>query len=510
MIVRPTDIAGLRYETDLADPGKFPYTRGVYPEMYAKRPWTMRQYAGFADARETNRRFRKLLAKGQTGLSVAFDLPTQIGYDPDHPLSEGEVGRVGVGVYTLADMETLFDGIPLGDVSTSMTINATAGILLALYAALAERRAVPAAKLSGTVQNDILKEFASRQTQRFPMAPSMRLVGDILAYCQEKLPRWNPISVSGYHMREAGCTAVQEIAFTLSDGLAYLELARARGLAPEAVAARFSFFFGVHNDFIEEVAKFRAARRLWARLSRERFRIQDERACMLRFHAQTCGSTLTAQQYEVNAVRTAYQALAAVLGGTQSLHVNSRDEALSLPTEASALLALRTQQVLAFETGLAGLADPVGGSYAVEAATNRLEEEARALIQAIDARGGAVRAIESGWIQGEIRESAYREQQAIESGRAVRVGVNRFQADSQEKAAPPPFRVSAATERRQIAAIRRWRKTRSKNRAAGTLRDIERAAKSADNLIPFFKEGVEAGATIGEICTALESVWGSS
>lgn len=508
MIFRPADIAGLVYERDLGDPGSFPFTRGVYPEMYAKRPWTMRQYAGFGDATSTNARFRKLLAEGQTGLSVAFDLPTQIGYDPDHPLSEGEVGRVGVGIYTLADMDLLFEGLPLGEISTSMTINATAGILLALYAALAERRGVPAERLSGTVQNDILKEFASRSTQRFPMAPSLRLVGDVIAFCHERLPRWNPISVSGYHMREAGCTAAQEIAFTLADGLAYLELARGRGVPVAGAAARFSFFFGVHNDLVSEVGKFRAARRLWARLLKERFQVADPRACMLRFHSQTCGSTLTAQQFEVNAIRTAYQALSAVLGGTQSLHVNSRDEAISLPSEESALLALRTQQVLAYETGLAAIPDPLAGSYAVEAATNRLEEEARALIRAIDEKGGAPRAIEAGWIQDQIRDSAYREQVAIDSGKAVRVGVNRFTRE--ERLRPPVFRISAAVERAQVRAIRRHRKARSEKNAAKALSDIERAARGADNLVPFFKEAAERGATIGEICAVLEGIWGGS
>ncbi len=508
MIFRPADIAGLDYGRDLADPGAFPFTRGVYPEMYAKRPWTMRQYAGFGDARSTNARFRKLLAEGQTGLSVAFDLPTQIGYDPDHPLSEGEVGRVGVGIYSLADIETLFDGIPLAEVSTSMTINATAGILLALYAALAERRGVPARDLSGTVQNDILKEFASRSTQRFPMAPSMRLVGDVIAYCHQAMPRWNPISVSGYHMREAGCTAAQEIAFTLADGLAYLALARDRGVDVAGAASRFSFFFGVHNDLVEEVAKFRAARRLWARLARERFGIRDERACMLRFHSQTCGSTLTAQQHEVNTVRTAYQALAAVLGGTQSLHVNSRDEALSLPTEESALLALRTQQVLAFETGLSAVPDPLAGSYAVEAATTRLETEARELIRAIDDRGGAPAAIEAGWIQQQIRESAYREQKAIDAGTAVRVGVNRF--TRKERPRKASFRIAGSVERARVSAVRKLRKTRREKEVRAALSDIERAARGADNLVPFFRNAVERGVTIGEICAILEGVWGSS
>lgn len=508
MIFRPADAAGLRYEKDLGDPGAFPFTRGVYPEMYAKRPWTMRQYAGFGDARATNARFRKLLAEGQTGLSVAFDLPTQIGYDPDHPLSEGEVGRVGVGIYSLADIGTLFDGIPLAEVSTSMTINATAGILLALYTALAERRGIPLAALSGTVQNDILKEFASRSTQRFPMAPSMRLVGDVIAWCHARLPRWNPISVSGYHMREAGCTAAQEIAFTLADGLAYLALARDRGVPPAAAASRFSFFFGVHNDLVEEVAKFRAARRLWARLARERFGITDDRACMLRFHAQTCGSTLTAQQHEVNTVRTAYQALAAVLGGTQSLHVNARDEALSLPTEESALLALRTQQVLAFETGLSAIPDPLAGSYAVEAATSRLEEEARALVRTIDEKGGAPAAIETGWIQEQIRESAYREQRAIDAGEAVRIGVNRF--TRAERPRRTSFRISGRVERSQISAVRKLRKSRREKEARAALSDIERAARGDDNLVPFFKVAVERGVTIGEICSVLEEAWGSS
>ena len=407
----PADLAGWDPDRDLGRPGEFPFTRGIQPTMYRGRLWTMRQYAGFGTAVESNRRYRHLLAHGVTGLSVAFDLPTQMGYDSDHPLAAGEVGRVGVAIDTLDDMAELFEGIPLDRVSTSMTINSTAIILLAMYVALADRRGLAREKLSGTVQNDILKEYLARGTYIYPPIPSLRLVTDIFAFSERELPQWNPISVSGYHIREAGSTAVQEVAFTLANGIAYIEAGRARGLSPESLGERMSFFFAAHNDFLEEIAKFRAARRLWARIMKEQFGVSNPRAQQLRFHAQTAGSTLTAQQPDNNLVRVTVQALAAVLGGAQSLHCNARDEALALPTEESATLALRTQQIIAFESGVVNTVDPVGGSYEIETRTNAIEEAAQALLKRIEASGGTLRAIESGIIQREIQESAFRAQQ---------------------------------------------------------------------------------------------------
>jgi len=495
------------YGPEFGQPGVAPFLRGPYPTMYRGRLWTMRQYAGFGDAGATNRRFRYLLAQGQMGLSTAFDLPTQIGYDPDQPMAAGEVGRVGVSIATVDDLDELFAGIPLEQVSTSMTINATASILLALYVAAARRRGLAPASLSGTVQNDILKEYAARGTYRFPPAASMRLVTDVIAWTASDVPRWNSISISGYHMREAGCTAVQEVAFTLAHGLAYVQAAVAAGLDVDAFASRLSFFFAAHNDLFEEVAKFRAARRLWARLMEERFAPRKPESRMLRFHTQTCGSTLTAQQPDVNVARVTVQALAAVLGGTQSLHTNSWDEALALPSERSALLALRTQQVIAGESGVTRVVDPLGGSPYVEALTDEIEARARELIGRIDALGGAVAALESGFVQQEIHRAAWVEQQAIERGARVVVGVNRHQVADE----PPPkveFRSDEALEprrREQLAAFRA-------RRNAGAVRDARKrvvdAAASKTNLLPLLVEAVAAGATLGELCSDLEGVFG--
>jgi methylmalonyl-CoA mutase N-terminal domain/subunit len=475
--------------------------------MYRDRLWTMRQYAGYSTAEESNRRYRYLLRQGQTGLSVAFDLPTQCGYDPDHPMSAGEVGKVGVSVSTIDDMEALFRGIDLGEVSTSMTINATAPILLALYAAVARRRGVPAAKLSGTLQNDILKEYVARGTYIFPPGPSLRLVTDCIEYAAREMPKWNPISVSGYHMREAGATAAQEIAFTLADGLAYVEGALARGLAVDEFAPRLSFFFGCHNDFFEEVAKFRAARRLWARLMREKYGAKDERSWKLRFHTQTDGVTLTAQQIDVNVVRVALQALAAVLGGTQSLHTNSRDEALSLPTEESARLALRTQQVIAWETGVTDTADPLGGSWYVERLTDGLCERAGEYMDSIVKMGGMVRAVEDGFPQRAIQDAAYADQKAVEAGERVVVGVNAFREPE-----PPPrgdlHRHDPAAEARQKARLRAFRRRRPAAAWKSALDRLERAARGTDNLVPPLVEAVRNRATLGEICARLRGVFG--
>ncbi|MCR4399190.1 MAG: methylmalonyl-CoA mutase family protein, partial [Firmicutes bacterium] len=429
----PEDIGAMDYERDLGFPGQFPYTRGVQPTMYRGRLWTMRQYAGFGSAEESNRRFKYLLGQGQTGLSAAFDLPTQIGYDSDHPLAEGEVGKVGVAIDSLADMEVLFDGIPLDKVSTSMTINAPAAVLLAMYIVVAEKQGVPAHRLSGTIQNDILKEYAARGTYIFPPKPSMRLITDVFAYCSKNLPEWNTISISGYHIREAGASAVQEVAFTLANGIAYVDAAVRAGLDVDQFGPRLSFFFNAHMDLLEEVAKFRAARRLWAGIMRDRFGARDPRSMMLRFHTQTAGSTLTAQQPDNNVVRVTLQALAAVLGGTQSLHTNSRDEALALPSEDSARIALRTQQVIAYESGVTNTVDPLAGSFYVESLTNAIQREAESYIAKIDALGGAVAAIEKGFIQREIQENAYRYQREVESGERVVVGVNKFQMEE-----PPP------------------------------------------------------------------------
>ncbi len=502
----PEDLRTWDWTGDLGFPGTYPYTRGIYPTMYRGRLWTMRQYAGYGTAAESNRRFRYLLEQGVTGLSVAFDLPTQIGYDADHPLAKGEVGRVGVAIASIEDMADLFDGIPLDRVSTSMTINATAIILLALYVAVARRQGVKPQDLAGTIQNDILKEYVARGTYIYPPQPSLRLVTDLMAYCAAELPGWHPISVSGYHIREAGATAAQEIAFTFANAAAYLDAARGAGLDVNLVGRRLSFFFAVHDDFLEEIAKFRAARRLWARLARERFGLTDPAAQQLRVHAQTAGSTLTAQQPDNNIVRVAIQALAAVLGGTQSLHCNARDEALGLPTEDSARLALRTQQILAAESGVTNTIDPVGGAYSIEVRTNALEEEARELLARIDDAGGTLAAIETGLIQRQIQESAYRAQQAIERGDRVVVGVNRFRAS--EPVRVPVLTVDPAIEERQIERVRALRARRNPRAWRAALDRVAEAARSGVNLMPPILEAVEALATVGEIADTLRQVFG--
>ena len=487
-------------------PGEYPFTRGIRPDMYRGRLWTMRQYAGFGTAAESNQRYRYLLERGQTGLSVAFDLPTQIGYDSDHPMAKGEVGKVGVAIDSLADMETLLDGLPIAEISTSMTINATASMLLLLYQLVAEKQACPPEKITGTVQNDILKEYAARGTYIFPPQPSMRLTTDLFAYCRDQLPNWNTISISGYHIREAGSTAAQEIAFTLSDGVAYVEAALAAGLAVDEFAPRLSFFFACHQDFFEEVAKFRAARRMWARIMRDRFGASDPKSWALRFHTQTGGVTLTAQQPLNNVVRTALEALSAVLGGTQSLHTNGYDEALGLPSEAAAELALRTQQVIAFETEVAGVADPLGGSYYVESLTDSVEEEAERLMAEVDEQGGSVAAIESGWMQRRIGDSAYRIQQAVESGERVVVGVNRFRAAAEDSV--DGFRLEPRHQEEQIAALRRLRSERDGAAVERALDRVEAAARGSENLLHPLKEALAAYGTIGECCERLRRVFG--
>ncbi len=502
----PNDAAALDYERDLGYPGQYPFTRGVQPTMYRGRFWTMRQYAGYASAEESNRRYRYLLQQGQTGLSVAFDLPTQIGYDPDHPLAEGEVGKVGVSIASLEDMETLFDGIPLDRVSTSMTINATAAILLALYIAVARRQGVDIKKLSGTTQNDILKEYIARGTYIYPPRPSLRLVTDIFAYCSASLPEWNTISISGYHIREAGSTAVQEVAFTLANAICYVQAAIDAGLRVDAFAPRLSFFFNAHNNFFEEIAKYRAARRLWARTMKERFGAQDPRSLMLRFHTQTAGCTLTAQQPENNAVRVTIQALAAVLGGTQSLHTNSRDEALALPSEEAVLLALRTQQIIAHESGVADTIDPLAGSYYVETLTNEIERRAADYIAHIDSMGGALMAIENGFVQREIQEAAYRYQKGIETGERVIVGVNRFQVDQGKP--PKILRVDPAVRERQVVRLQALKARRDGAKVVNALTALQAAARSKENLMPYIIACVEGYATLGEIADALRAVFG--
>ena len=491
---------------EIGFPGVFPFTRGIQPTMYRGRLWTMRQYAGFGSAAESNRRYRYLLAHGVNGLSVAFDLPTQIGYDSDHNLAAGEVGRVGVAIDSIDDMAELFEGIPLERVSTSMTINATAIILLSLYIAVARRQGVPPASLSGTVQNDILKEYVARGTYIFPPRASLRIVTDIFAFCDRELPNWNTISISGYHIREAGSTAVQEVAFTLAHAIAYVEAAIEAGLDVNRFGQRVSFFFNAHNDFLEEVAKFRAARRLWAKLMRERFGATNPRAQQLRFHTQTAGSTLTAQQPDNNLVRVALQALAAVLGGTQSLHCNARDEALALPTEESAKLALRTQQLIAAETGVANTVDPCGGAYAIEEMTRRIETDARALVDRIDTLGGTLAAIEQGMIQREIQESAYRAQQEIDRADRVVVGVNRFV--SEQTAPIDVLRIDPQIERRQIERVRAVRASRDTATWRASLDRLAAAGKGTSNLVPFVIAAVEARATLGEISDTLRAVFG--
>src|SRR5579875_2706834 len=502
----PADLAGWHWESELGFPGQFPYTRGIYPTHYRGRLWTMRQYAGFGSAAESNARYRYLLDQGSTGLSVAFDLPTQIGLDSDDPLSCGEVGRVGVAIDSIEDMEALFAGIPLDKVSTSMTINSTAPILLAMYFAVAERRGVSLARLSGTVQNDILKEYIARGTYIYPVGPALRLVTDVFEFCRDNAPEWNTISVSGYHIREAGSTAVQEIAFTLANATAYLRAALARGMTVDDVAPRMSFFLNAHSNVLEEVAKFRAARRLWARITREDFKAWDPRSWMFRFHTQTAGSTLTAQQPDVNIVRVTLQALAAVLGGTQSLHTNARDEALALPTEESALLALRTQHIIAHESGVANTVDPLGGSYYVEKLTNQIEAEAQAILQRIESMGGVLRAIEDGYIQRHIQQSAYEYQKKIESGEQVVVGVNRY--TSQVVPSPPILRIDPEIEREQIDRLRKLRAKRDATRVTACLKEVESAARENRNLMPTILQAVKAYATVGEISDALRRVFG--
>jgi methylmalonyl-CoA mutase, N-terminal domain len=502
----PDSLNSWNSEEALGFPGEFPYTRGIYPTMYRGRFWTMRQYAGFGSATESNQRYRYLLSRGQMGLSVAFDLPTQIGMDSDHPLALGEVGKVGVAIDSLENMETLFDQIPLEQVSTSMTINATASILLCLYVAVAKKQGASLAKLSGTVQNDILKEYIARGTYIYPVKYAMRIVTDIFAWCREVVPKWNTISISGYHIREAGSTAVQEVAFTLADGIAYVQAALEAGLLIDEFAPQLSFFFNAHNDLLEEIAKFRAARRLWAKIMRERFHAKDPRSLLLRFHAQTAGSSLTAQQPENNIVRVAIQALAAVLGGCQSLHTNSMDEALALPTEESALVALRTQQIIANETGVTNTIDPVAGSYAVEALTNQIETAAQDYLAKINAMGGMIKAIESGFVQAEIQRAAYDFQRAVEKKEQIVVGVNDFVVEDQRHI--PTLRIDAQIERSQVARVKALRAKRDNTKAKEALTELERCAKSTANLLPAILSAVEAYATVGEISDALRRVYG--
>jgi methylmalonyl-CoA mutase, N-terminal domain len=504
------DLGGWNPEDALGYPGEFPYTRGIHPTMYRGRFWTMRQYAGFGTATESNRRYRYLLSKGQMGLSVAFDLPTQIGMDSDHPLAAGEVGKVGVAIDSLEDMETLFRGIPLERVSTSMTINSTAAILLCLYVAVAKKQGASLQKLSGTVQNDILKEYVARGTYIYPVRPAMRIVTDIFAWCRAELPKWNTISISGYHIREAGSTADQEVAFTLADAIAYVQAALDAGLTVDEFAPQLSFFFNAHNDLLEEIAKYRAARRLWARIMRDRFGARDPRSLLLRFHAQTAGSSLTAQQPENNIVRVAVQALAAVLGGCQSLHTNSLDEALALPTEDAALIALRTQQIIAQETGVTNTVDPAGGAYAIEHLTNEIEARASDYLQKIDAMGGpfggVLRAIESGYIQGEIQKAAFEYQRAIERGEKIVVGVNQFL--SEEEKTIPILRVDPDLERSQVARLHALRARRDATRTQQALGEIARRAGTTENLLPAILAAVEDYCTVGEISDTLRRSFG--
>lgn len=506
LLYTPEDVGELDYMRDLGFPGEYPYTRGYQATMYRGRLWTMRQYAGFATVEESNRRYKYLLNQGQTGLSIAFDLPTQLGMDADHPLSEGEVGKVGVSVSSLADLEVLFDGIPLDQVSTSMTINAPAAVLLAMYIALARRKGISADKLNGTIQNDILKEYSARGTYIYPPAPSMRIINDIFAYCSREVPNWNTISISGYHMREAGCTAVQEIAFTLADGIAYVDAAIKAGLDVDSFAARVSFFFNAHNNLLEEVAKFRAARRMWARIMKERFHAQNPKSLMLRFHTQTAGCTLTSQQPDNNVVRVTLQALAAVLGGTQSLHTNSRDEALSLPTEDSVRIALRTQQIIGYESGVADTVDPLAGSYFVESMTNRIEEEAWKYIARIDGLGGAVKAIERGFIQQEIQNSSYQYQLEIESGKKVIVGVNKFQV--QNKPFKNLMHIDSALYEKRHKELDAMKDRRDAAKVKAALDQVKAVAGSDANLMPAIIDAVDAYATLGEVCDVLRSVFG--
>ncbi len=504
----PENIKDLDYTEDLGFPGDYPYTRGVQPTMYRGRFWTMRQYAGYASAEESNERYKYLLQQGQTGLSVAFDLPTQIGYDSDHPMAQGEVGKVGVAIDSLEDMEILFDGIPLDKVSTSMTINAPASILLAMYIAVGEKQNVPADKLSGTIQNDILKEYIARGTYIFPPKPSMRLITDIFEFCSKHVPKWNTISISGYHIREAGSTAVQEVAFTLADGIAYVEAAVKKGLDPNVFGRRLSFFFNSHNDFLEEIAKFRAARRLWAKIMRERFGVTNPDAQKLRFHTQTAGCTLTAQQPENNIIRVTIQALAAVLGGTQSLHTNSFDEALALPTEESVRIALRTQQIIAYESGVTSTVDPLAGSYYLEWLTNEIERRAQEYIDKIDEMGGMLVAIEKGYVQQQIQDSAYAYQRAIEKGEQIVVGVNKFQIE-EKGTSRKILRVDPSMAEKQIARLKALKESRDNVKVKEALEEIRKAAKDESaNIMPKILEAVKVYATLGEICDVLREEFG--
>ena len=503
----PLDVKDLDYAEDLSFPGVFPFTRGVQPTMYRGRFWTMRMYAGFSTAEESNNRYRQLIAGGATGLSCAFDLPTQIGYDSDDPISEGEVGKVGVAIDSLADMEKLFEGIDLGKVSTSMTINAPASVLLCMYIAVAEKQGVPQDKLRGTIQNDILKEYAARGTYIFPPRPSMRLITNIFEYCSKNVPLWNTISISGYHIREAGSTAAQEIAFTIADGIAYVEAAIKAGMDVDKFAGRLSFFWNAHNNVLEEVAKFRASRRIWARIMRDRFHAKNEKSMKLRFHTQTAGSMLTAQQPDNNIVRVALQTAAAVMGGTQSLHTTSRDEALALPSESSVRIALKTQQIVANESGLADVIDPLAGSYYVEAMTNRIEKEALEYIQKIDDMGGAVVAIEKGYIQKEIQDSAYKWQMDVESGRRVIVGVNKYQIEEE----PPKglLKIDASVGEKQVKKLHEMKAKRDNDAVKAALADLKKAAEDEnENLVPHILAAVKTYATLGEICNTLRDVFG--
>lgn len=502
----PLDTEGLDYLKELGFPGEYPFTRGVQPTMYRGRFWTMRQYAGFATAEETNQRYHYLLNHGQTGLSVAFDLPTQIGYDSDHPLCTGEVGKCGVAIDSLADLEILFDGIPLDKVSTSMTINATAAMLLAMYIAVAEKQGVPMDQLRGTIQNDILKEYAARGTYIYPPQESMRIITDIFSFCKDRLPQWNTISISGYHIREAGSSAVQEVAFTLANGIAYVEAAIGAGMDVDSFAGRLSFFFGAHNNFLEEIAKFRAARRMWAKIMRQRFGAQRPSSWMLRFHTQTAGCTLTAQQPDNNIVRVALQALAAVLGGTQSLHTNSRDEAFALPSEESVAIALRTQQIIAHESGIGDIIDPLGGSYAIEVLTREIEKRAMEYIKKIDEMGGAIKAIESGFMQKEIAQSAYRYQRDIEDKERIIVGLNEFATE--EAPFTDILKISPEVERYQRQKLDKVRDQRDYKKVQDSLKGLKKAAKGTENLMPHILDAVKSYVTLGEIADCLREVFG--
>ncbi|MGB9820620.1 MAG: acyl-CoA mutase large subunit family protein [Pseudothermotoga sp.] len=506
-VYTPLDLEVIDYLKDLGMPGEYPFTRGVQRTMYRGRFWTMRQYAGFGTAEETNNRFKYLLQQGQTGLSVAFDLPTQMGYDSDHPLAQGEVGRVGVAVDSLRDLEILFDGIPLKDVSTSMTINSTAVILLAMYAVTAQKQGAEISELRGTIQNDVLKEYIARGTYIFPPQPSMRIITDIFEFCSKNMPKWNTISISGYHIREAGADAVQELAFTFCDGIAYVEAAIKSGLDPNVFGKQLSFFFAAHNNFLEEIAKFRAARRVWAKIMKERFKVTNPEALKLRFHTQTGGSTLTAQQPLNNIVRVALQALSAVLGGTQSLHTNSFDEALGLPTEESVQVALRTQQIIAYESGVADTVDPLAGSFAIESLTNEIEQKVWEYIEKIDSLGGMVRAIETGYVQKEIHNSAYEQQLAVEKKEQIVVGVNAFQT-KQEHQMKNILKVDPSVEERQITTLRKLKVERDNNAVRGTLKDLKEAAKDDKNIVPYVFDAVRAYATLGEISDTLREVFG--